>query len=115
MKPELTEQLLRDYPALFAGQESSKYIACDDGWFKLIEHFCHLAAKQHAVTFVQIKEKFGGLRLYYDGGDDYLRGAARLAESISYVTCEQCGNAGTANKSGWIKTLCEPCREGLAR
>jgi hypothetical protein len=115
MKPELTEQLLREYPALFTGQESAKYIACGDGWFKLIEHFCHLAAKRPTVTFSQIKEKFGGLRLYYDGGDDYVHGAAWLAESISYVTCERCGNAGTANKSGWITTLCEPCREGLAR
>lgn len=59
------------------------------------------------IEIQQIKEKFGGLRFYYQGGDDYVRGAVRLAEEISYTRCETCGNAGKVRKGSWIKTLCD--------
>jgi hypothetical protein len=60
--------------------------------------------------FDQIKEKFGGLRAYYSGGNDYIRGLVTMAETMSYKTCEMCGNKGKPNKSGWITTLCQECR-----
>lgn len=59
--------------------------------------------------FIQIKEKFGTLRMYYDGGDHAARGAVDLAEYMSAITCEQCGNAGTTRTQGWHKTLCDTC------
>lgn len=62
------------------------------------------------VKFDQIKEKFGGLRIYYSGGDSYIHGAISMAEEISYKICEVCGNSGKPNKGGWIVTLCENCR-----
>jgi len=58
----------------------------------------------------QIKEKFGGLRFYYSGGDDYIDGMTSLAEDMSYNICEQCGsteNVGQTN--GWISVMCEKC------
>lgn len=59
------------------------------------------------VVAVQVKEKFGGLRFYYSGGDDYIRGVVDMAENMSYKICEDCGSPGkTRNMSGWIKTLC---------
>lgn len=58
------------------------------------------------VVAEQVKEKFGGLRFYYRGGDQYIHGLAAMAESMSYVTCEQCGNPGKSNNDGWISTLC---------
>lgn len=58
----------------------------------------------------QIKEKFGTLRFYYQGGDDYIAGIVSLAESISNVTCERCGGPGKKTRSGWIKVLCETCK-----
>jgi hypothetical protein len=63
------------------------------------------------VVATQIKEKFGTLRFYYDGGDDYVDGIVRMAESMSSVTCETCGNPGTQTYGGWIKTLCDKHRE----
>ena len=63
------------------------------------------------VTVVQVKEKFGTLRFYYDGGDDKIDGMVRMAESMSAVTCEKCGKPGTSTGGGWIKTLCDEHRE----
>jgi len=62
------------------------------------------------VKFDQIKEKYGGLRLYFSGGDDYVEGLVSMAEAISYYVCEICGNKGEANKGGWISVRCEAHR-----
>lgn len=59
------------------------------------------------VIAVQVKEKFGGLRFYYRGGDDYIRGLVRMADEMSYVTCEICGNSGKVRNEGWVRTLCD--------
>lgn len=62
------------------------------------------------VKFDQIKEKYGGLRIYFSGGDDYVEGLVSMAEAISYKICEICGNKGEANKNGWISVRCETHR-----
>ena len=59
------------------------------------------------VTLDQVKEKFGTLRFYYSGGDDYISGLVSMAESMSGVTCEECGNPGKQVGGGWITTLCK--------
>ena len=59
------------------------------------------------VTLDQVKEKFGTLRFYYTGGDDYISGLVSMAESMSGVTCEECGKPGTQTSGGWIKTVCK--------
>jgi hypothetical protein len=69
------------------------------------------------VTLDQVKEKFGTLRFYYSGGDDYISGMVSLAESLTGVTCESCGNIGESRGGGWVHTYCTPCEEAreLAR
>jgi hypothetical protein len=62
----------------------------------------------------QVKEKFGTLRFYCPGNDAIGR-YVRLAERLSSVTCEDCGNRGTANDSGWIRTQCDECRNLVSR
>ena len=59
------------------------------------------------VVAVQVKEKFGTLRFYYSGGNEYVSGLVAMAESMSGVTCERCGTLGKLRGRGWIKTLCE--------
>lgn len=59
------------------------------------------------VVVDQVKEKFGALRFYYTGGDDTIRGMVRMAESMSAVTCEECGKPGEQRHGGWIRTLCD--------
>ena len=64
------------------------------------------------IRIDQIKEKFGGLRFYYTGGDDVVDGMASLAESLSYKICEACGTTkGVGQTSGWIYTVCWDCRQ----
>jgi hypothetical protein len=60
------------------------------------------------VVATQVKEKYGTLRFYYYGGDDEISSMVTLAESMSEVTCEQCGNPGkTLGGEIWTSTLCK--------
>ena len=136
MSPELENQLYADFPLLFDNRHKSPTesclsmgIECNNGWYDLLRSVCyeinerekHIKARLKyegkdernwiPVRFDQIKEKFGGLRIYYSGGDDYVRGAINMAEEMSYKLCEVCGNKGQPNKSGWITTLCDGCRK----
>lgn len=125
MKQELDEYLCKVFPKIFAErnlpmQETAMCwgFDCGDGWFNIINQLCqniqhHIDwknKKEETVTQVvvsQVKEKYGTLRFYYSGGDDTIDGMVTMAESMSGVTCEQCGNPGTQNEGGWITTLCE--------
>jgi hypothetical protein len=111
-------------------------VECGDGWYDIISSLCWMIAQHETnisnnklyleknnpeklkntpeyfpVKFDQVKEKFGGLRVYFSGGDDYINGLVRMAESFSYKICEVCGEKGSPNKSGWISTLCEICKK----
>lgn len=59
------------------------------------------------VIVEQVKEKFGGLRFYYTGGDDKIDGMVRMAERWADHACEECGAPGQSRRGGWIKTLCD--------
>ena len=73
-------------------------------------HFRPVEAACPQVTVLQVKEKFGSLRFYYRGGDEYVRGLATMAESMSAFTCEVCGSPGKQGGRNWISTLCETHR-----
>lgn len=59
------------------------------------------------VVATQVKEKFGGLRFYYTGGDRYISGMAILAENLAERTCEVCGAPGKLREGSWIVTRCD--------
>lgn len=59
------------------------------------------------VIVHQIKEKFGGLRFYYVGGDHQIRGMVRMAEAWAENHCEKCGKPGKLRTGGWQLTLCD--------
>jgi hypothetical protein len=125
MKQENDEYLCSVYPKLFAERGLDPAVTamcwgfeCGDGWFNILNHLCqniqhHIdwanrqEEKVPQVVVEQIKEKFGTLRFYYRGGDDYISGLVSMAESMSGVTCEECGAPGEANGSGWIRTRCK--------
>ena len=109
-------------------------IEVGDGWYELLASVCWRISQHERniednkrvfkdrpekikeeleyfpVKFDQVKEKYGGLRLYFSGGDSYIEGIIDMAEEYSYKICEVCGNKGKPNKEGWITTLCEICR-----
>ncbi len=62
------------------------------------------------LVATQIKEKFGDLRFYFRGGDDYCDGVVRMAEAMSAVTCEECGKPGKIEGQGWVSCRCDDCR-----
>lgn len=60
------------------------------------------------ITVAQIKEKFGTLRFYYDGGDDEISGMVRLTEYLSSKICQKTGKPGNlCIRGGWWATLCD--------
>lgn len=62
------------------------------------------------VEAAQVKEKFGSLRFYINGGDDEIYGMINLAEHLSWHICENCGSIeNIKHTTGWISTLCSKC------
>ena len=60
------------------------------------------------VVAKQIKEKFGTLRFYYEGGDSFCRGVISHAENMSCTICEDCGDEGKyMSKKGFVRVLCQ--------
>lgn len=120
MSPDLENKLISDFPSLFRGAnkpltESLMKFGCehDDGWFNIIYCMCksindHIKNKKELVDyeFTQIKEKFGTLRVYDAGSDDFIEGVIAMAENLSAFTCEVTGNPGKVCRSGnWYKTV----------
>jgi len=73
-----------------------------------------LEGGSNSFRVMQMKEKFGTLRFYYEGGNDRIRGLVDMTEQLSGTVCEVCGSLGTLCRSakgagGWYKTLCEDC------
>ena len=55
----------------------------------------------------QIKQKFGGLRFYVTGDDQYINGLIAMAEEWAGNTCEICGARGRLRSGKWLRTLCD--------
>lgn len=63
--------------------------------------------KKIDVVAVQVKEKYGTLRFYIHGGNEYVDGLVQMATAMSSVTCEVCGSVGKIRNGPWIRTLCD--------
>ncbi len=133
--------LKRRYPAQF--EDLPNYmISIEPGWFEPIEEACRridalLTTEEKALfRWQQIKEKFGGLRMYWNEGGLYMdfigpdslaqvvveperprlsqqtreRIAGIVAEAAEKVAtrCQTCGEPGTLHqrRSGWLVTAC---------
>jgi hypothetical protein len=124
------QRMKEAYPKMLGGKYGG--FAVGPGWYPLLESLLatiqshidhnnqrreHLLEKNefnqdipdeiHQVIVTQVKEKFGGLRFYYEGGDDFIHGAVWLAESLSTSLCEECGAPGSRRGNGWVTTLCD--------
>ena len=119
MSPDLDKKLCEKYPKIFRDRHAAKTqtamcwgFECADGWYNIIDCLCAelqdlTSNGAPQVIATQVKEKFGGLRFYVDGGDEVGYAAISLAEKLSTVTCEVCGKPGKINNNaGWLKCLC---------
>ena len=107
-----------------------------EGWTSLVESIYKYIDKfKTAITVVQVKEKFGTLRFYYDiqtmqlgespefdialpyyeDEVEAIENYVRMAEIKSGTICEACGDAGSIrNERPWVRTLCTAClKEGM--
>jgi hypothetical protein len=136
MNNELQNKLYKKYPQLFVNKDKTPMqspmcfgIETGEGWYEILSSLCWMIKQYEdsviwqtewnqktnpeyksdyfSVKFDQIKEKYGGLRVYFSGGDQYIEGLVSMAEAMSYKICDVCGNKGEANKQGWISTRCE--------
>ena len=120
------KRITEAYPKMFSKPYGG--FAVGSGWWPIIETLCHqihnhVEWKQNQlekyqrgegcpdVYAKQIKEKFGGLRFYYSGGDATIDGMVRMAESWAARSCEECGKPGRSRNGGWIRTLCDEHEE----
>jgi hypothetical protein len=94
--------------------------AVGPGWEQILVDLDHafvmitgMGTDEHRkIEILQIKEKFGGLRIYCRApelnekvGRELSKAVAR-AEQKSFETCEVCGKPGNKGGDGWIKTFC---------
>jgi hypothetical protein len=113
------KRLEETYPNMFSQPYGG--VAVSAGWWPIIESLC-ANIQSHTdwwntnrkdrpiveqVVVEQIKEKFGGLRFYYQGGDDTIAGMVRMAEAWADHSCEECGVPGNLRHGGWVRTLCD--------
>lgn len=85
------------------------------GWSDIVREA--LAVVEGRGRLVQVKEKFGGLRLYADSNpelslddDGAMRTALAAIERRSLTQCEQCGAPGSLMaRRHWYRTLCLSC------
>lgn len=67
-----------------------------------------------SLQITQVKEKFGCLRFYFEGGDDNIDGMVLMAEHQSYMVCEYCGTTeNVGHTQGWISTICKSCHSEI--
>ena len=121
MNAEHTKYLIETYPVLYQGHKwpiTENLMAfgfeCGDGWFPIVDQLSaditELDKQGGPPTIaVQVKEKFGGLRFYIEGGTDAVIDVIDKAEDLSLETCEVCGEPGKQRGRGWIYTMCDKC------
>lgn len=125
MNSELETKLFEKYPKIFRQKDLDMKqtcmcwgIECGDGWYMLIDELCnslqfHIDHNRHPqIEAVQVKEKWGSLRFYTNGEDDFQHGLISFAETMSNHICEKCGSTddATATDTSWVQTLCKKCR-----
>jgi len=127
--PDWRIELLQAHPRLFHGSIDRPYAAegypnCEEGWRDLLERACArieaALVEGGAFRALQIKEKFGTLRFYWDGdmsdaAKAKVEEAIALAVARSACTCEICGAEGRLyNRGGWLATACPQHARGEA-
>lgn len=125
------EEIVAEFPSFFPGYKGNPSESClafgleiGKGWYPLFYQLCkdiQASNPPEDFKFEQIKEKFGGLRVYYsfgnvsEGADMVMVKAIRdlvlQAEIDCYKICEYCSSIDEVTLEGrWIKNLCKNCR-----
>lgn len=85
---------------------------CGSGWYDIIDELLDKLKKiDPDIVILQIKEKFGILRVYVRTSKiPEVDKAINMAQNRSESTCERCGKHGITRQVGdWTRTLCTAC------
>jgi hypothetical protein len=124
-----TEELINKYPKIFKDYEGNpgrvNWYGVPKGWLDIVDELCGAMqnyidsytrytkegpTKPEQVTCIQMKEKFGGLRFYTNGHNDFIEGMIMMAEYKCSNTCQDCGSKEDIGMtSGWISVFCRSC------
>jgi hypothetical protein len=110
------------YFFLYSGNEV-KTFGCGSGWNRIIldaldKINAHIESLDddtredynNGFRILQIKEKFGTLRIYTTFTSDTIEAIIEEAEQLSSVTCEACGAPGLLRCiNNWYITACDKC------
>lgn len=81
------------------------------GWHALVDEAFDLVESQ-GVAVIQVKEKFGQLRIYTSTADADFYSKIWAIEERSSTICEFCGAPSEIrNRGGWLKSICDACLE----
>ena len=87
-------------------------LAVGPGWGKLIEEVYAILAAHDEAVVLQIKEKFGMLRVYTCNIPDDVETQLTAIENKSAEVCDVCGEPGAViSRDGWYMARCSACRE----
>ena len=122
MNRDLERDLQSRFPSFFRDlygdpRETGMTHGCDfaDGWYQIVERLCEALepVAPPEFKFVQVKEKFGQLRIYATNDSDETSRLIRQAQEESLSCCEQYGatKGVTTERTGRIRTFCRSCRE----
>lgn len=114
---EIVDSLLSEINSYINAKEAKPKQNKQRSFFSFINFFIpsklKINTKEEPIPHIQITEitkRFGGLNICYEGGDNYIQGLIKLAEEMSYKTCEQCGSTTNVGiTSGIINTICKKC------
>lgn len=90
---------------------------CGPGWYPLIYELLDklqdiVDEQKLDIEVVEIKEKYGGLRVYLSSYTDEIEALTEEYKERSYTICENCGDPGSLRViRGWYQTLCDECAE----
>lgn len=118
MSPDKEAELRRLFPLVYGGPFlNGEGFRCGDGWYDLLydlgyELTAEIAEQpedeRHQYRAEQVKQKFGGLRVYLHRRQTPGMGdAIAKAEARAWKTCEICGQPGTMQTHAYVQTLCE--------
>ena len=81
------------------------------GWRPVVEKALEqMVAAGWDKELLQVKEKFGGLRIYVGHASDKIYEIIANATAACSKLCENCGEPGTLGGTHWVVTLCDKCR-----
>lgn len=100
--------------------------ACGDGWISILEDLFEkisfVVKRDNLIDFrvVQVKEKFGDLRVYTNNSNQEIKDLIRDAEKLCSISCSECGELSSHTTKGgspdrdqakrrWVSNLCEKC------